>query len=82
MAAAKYDLEAWMPGRGEYGEITSTSNTLDYQARNLNIRYKTNEGENRYVHMLNGTAIAISRYTIAILENYQQEDGSIRVPEY
>lgn len=81
MAAAKYDLEAWMPGRGEYGEITSTSNTLDYQARNLNIRYKTNAGENKYVHMLNGTAMAISRYTIAIMENYQQEDGSIRVPE-
>lgn len=81
MAAAKYDLEAWMPGRGEYGEITSTSNTLDYQARNLNIRYKSNTGENRYVHMLNGTAMAISRYTIAIMENYQQEDGSIRVPE-
>jgi seryl-tRNA synthetase len=81
MAAKKYDLEAWMPGRGDFGEITSTSNTLDYQARNLNIRYKDEKGDNRYVHMLNGTAMAISRYTIAILENYQMSDGRIKVPE-
>jgi seryl-tRNA synthetase len=80
IASKKYDLEAWMPGRNDYGEITSTSNTTDYQARNLNIRY--NDGtRNEYVHMLNGTALATSRIPIAILENFQQEDGSVIVPE-
>lgn len=81
MAARKYDVEVWMPGRGEYGEVTSASNCTDYQARNLNIKYKTKEGKNEFVHMLNGTAIATSRALIAILENYQQPDGSIKVPE-
>lgn len=79
-AARKFDLEAWMPGRGDWGEVTSTSNTTDYQARNLNIKYR--EGETtEYAHMLNGTLVATSRAIIAILENYQQEDGSIKVPE-
>lgn len=81
MAARKFDIEAWMPGRGEYGEVTSTSNCTDYQARNLNIRYRSKQGKNEYVHMLNGTAIATSRTPIAILENYQNEDGSVTVPE-
>jgi seryl-tRNA synthetase len=81
MAAKKYDLEAWMPGRNDYGEITSTSNCTDYQARNLNIKYKDENGHNQYVHMLNGTAIVLSRFPIAILENFQQKDGSIKVPE-
>ncbi len=81
MAARKYDVEAWMPGREEYGEVTSTSNCTDYQARNLNIKFKTNEGKNEYVHMLNGTAIATSRVPIAILENFQNEDGSVDIPE-
>jgi seryl-tRNA synthetase len=83
-AYRKYDLEAWMPGRGDagdWGEVTSTSNCTDYQSRRLGIRYKDDEGKNRYVHTLNGTAIAISRGIIAILENFQQEDGSIRIPE-
>ncbi|MCA9209954.1 MAG: serine--tRNA ligase, partial [Planctomycetales bacterium] len=84
-AYRKYDLEAWMPGRGEageYGEVTSTSNCTDYQARRLNIRYKTKgEKGTQLVHTLNGTAIAISRAMIAVLENYQQADGSIVVPE-
>jgi len=80
IAAKKYDLEAWMPGRGEYGEITSTSNTTDYQARNLNIKFR-NGDHNEYVHLLNGTAYAISRMIIAILENYQQPDGSVAIPE-
>ena len=84
-AYRKFDLEAWMPGRGEageYGEVTSTSNCTDYQARRLGIRYR-NKGEKgtHFVHTLNGTAIAISRALIAILENYQQPDGSIEVPE-
>ncbi|PHS02920.1 MAG: serine--tRNA ligase [Blastopirellula sp.] len=84
-AYRKYDLEAWMPGRGEageYGEVTSTSNCTDYQARRLNIRYK-NKGEKgtHFVHTLNGTAIALSRGIIAVLENHQQADGSITIPE-
>jgi seryl-tRNA synthetase len=81
MAVRKYDVEAWLPGRGDYGEITSTSNCTDYQARNLNIRYKKKSGETGFVHMLNGTAIATSRGIIAILENYQNADGSVTIPE-
>ncbi|HVF00113.1 MAG TPA: serine--tRNA ligase, partial [Rubrobacteraceae bacterium] len=80
-AYRKYDLEAWMPGRNAYGEITSTSNTTDYQARRLQIRYRRDGGRPQLVHTLNGTAIAVSRALIPILENYQQEDGSVLVPE-
>lgn len=85
-ASRKFDLEAWMPGRNDWGEVTSTSNTTDYQARRLNIRYKPKaEGPKSakadYVHTLNGTAIATSRAIIAILENYQQEDGSVKIPK-
>jgi len=81
-AYRKYDLEAWMPGRNEWGEITSTSNCTDYQARRLGIRYRTKgEKGTRFVHTLNGTAIAISRTLLAILENYQQADGSVVIPE-
>lgn len=81
MAVRKYDVEAWLPGRGDYGEITSTSNCTDYQARNLNIRYKKKNGETGFIHMLNGTAIPTSRGIIAILENYQNADGSVNIPE-
>jgi seryl-tRNA synthetase len=84
-AYRKYDLEAWMPGRGqagEYGEVTSTSNCTDYQARRLNIRYKIpGQKGTRFVHTLNGTAVAVSRALVAILENNQQADGSIVIPE-
>ena len=84
-AYRKFDLEAWMPGRGEageYGEVTSTSDCTDYQARRLNIRYKPAEGKGtRFVHTLNGTAVALSRALIAVLENYQRADGRIDVPE-
>ena len=84
-AYRKYDLEAWMPGRGtggEWGEVTSTSNCTDYQARRLNIRYKKkDEKGTRFAHTLNGTAIALSRALIAVLENYQQGDGSVEVPQ-
>ncbi|MDX9913667.1 MAG: serine--tRNA ligase [Candidatus Moranbacteria bacterium] len=83
-----YDLEAWMPGKpnkeegmGDWAEITSTSNCTDFQARGLNIKYKKEDGKKEFLHMLNGTAIAISRALIAIIENYQQEDGSIVIPE-
>jgi len=81
-AYRKFDLEAWMPGRHEFGEVTSTSNCTDYQARRLNIRYRVKgEKGTRFVHTLNGTAIAISRALIAIFENYQQADGSVVIPE-
>ncbi|NLC30606.1 MAG: serine--tRNA ligase, partial [Candidatus Moranbacteria bacterium] len=87
-AIRTYDLEAWMPGKpgrdenmGDWAEITSTSNCTDFQARGLNIKYKKEDGSKEFVHMLNGTAIAISRALIAIMENYQQVDGSIIIPE-
>lgn len=84
-AYRKYDLEAWMPGRGEtgeYGEVTSTSNCTDYQARRLGVRYKgKNFKGTRFVHTLNGTAVACTRALVAILENYQQADGSVVIPE-
>lgn len=82
-AYRKWDLEAWMPGRngGDWGEVTSTSNCTDFQARRLNVRYKDENGKNNFVHMLNGTAIAMSRALVAIMENYQNEDGSITIPE-
>ncbi len=81
VAYRKYDLEGWMPGRDSYGEITSTSNCTDYQARNLGIKYRKTDGSTEYLHMLNGTGIAISRALIVLLENYQQADGSIKVPK-
>ena len=85
-AYRKFDIEVWMPGRGTWGEVTSTSNCTDYQARRLRIRHRTvgadgKKGKNRFAHMLNGTAIANSRGIVAILENYQQADGSVLVPE-
>ncbi|MFL5328485.1 MAG: serine--tRNA ligase [Gemmataceae bacterium] len=84
-AYRKYDLEAWMPGRGtggEFGEVTSTSNCTDFQARRLNVRYKVpGQKGTRFVHTLNGTAVACTRAIVAILENYQQADGSVVVPE-
>jgi seryl-tRNA synthetase len=84
-AYRKYDLEAWMPGRGnggEYGEVTSTSNCTDFQARRLNIRYKSAGQKGTHVaHTLNGTAISCARAIVAILENYQEADGSVTVPE-
>ena len=84
-AYRKYDLEAWMPGRGEHGEyaeVTSASNCTDYQARRLNIRFRrANKKGTEFVHTLNGTAVAISRALIVILENYQEADGSVRIPD-
>ena len=80
-AYRKFDLEAWMPGRNDYGEVTSTSNTTDYQARRLRIRCRKDGGRPRLLHTLNGTALAISRALIALLEIYQQEDGSVLLPE-
>jgi seryl-tRNA synthetase len=79
-AAKKYDCEGWFPGQKRYRELTSTSNTTDYQARRSNIKYKNTEGKREFVHTLNGTAVT-DRCLLAILENYQQEDGSVIVPE-
>lgn len=82
-AYRKWDLEAWMPGRngGEWGEVTSTSNCTDYQSRRLNVKYKDTDGKNKYVHMLNGTAVALSRAMVAVMENYQTREGEIRIPK-
>jgi seryl-tRNA synthetase len=80
-AAKKYDLEAWLPGQGRFRELTSCSNTTDYQARRLDIRYRREEGASpRHVHTLNGTAVAVGRTIIAIAENHQREDGTVEVP--
>jgi len=80
-AYRKYDIEAYMTMKNDYGEITSTSNCTDYQARRLNIRYKNDAGESELAHTLNGTAVVLSRFPIAILENFQNADGSITIPE-
>ncbi len=80
VAAKKYDLEAWMPGQNQYREITSCSNTTDFQARRLNIKYNK-DGHKDYCHTLNGTVMALGRTMIAIMENYQTKDGTIKIPE-
>jgi seryl-tRNA synthetase len=80
-AAKKYDLEAWLPGQERFRELTSCSNTTDFQARRLGIRYRPDGGRPEEVHTLNGTAVAVGRTIIAIAENHQQDDGTIRVPE-
>ena len=80
-AALTYDIETWMPGRGNYGETHSNSIVLDFQTRRLKIKYKDQDGNLRYCHGLNNTAIASPRILIAILENFQQEDGTIKIPE-
>jgi seryl-tRNA synthetase len=80
-AAKKYDLEAWLPGQGRYRELTSCSNTTDFQARRLDVRYRTADGKPAHVHTLNGTAVAIGRTIVALLENGQQDDGTIVLPE-
>ena len=77
----KYDIETWMPGRGGYGETMSDSFMGDFQARRLKIRYKSKDGSTKFCHTLNNTAIASPRILVAIMENYQQADGSIRVPD-
>jgi seryl-tRNA synthetase len=79
-AAKKYDIEAWFPSQDAYREVTSCSNTTDYQARRLKVRMR-GDGGNRIVHTLNGTAVAVGRMILAILENFQQDDGSVEVPE-
>nr|XP_034973358.1 serine--tRNA ligase, mitochondrial [Zootoca vivipara] len=80
-AYRKFDIEAWMPGRDKYGEISSASNCTDYQSRRLNIMYYNQEGRLSYAHTVNGTACAVPRMLIALLESNQRKDGSVRVPE-
>jgi seryl-tRNA synthetase len=80
-AAKKYDLEAWLPGQGRFRELTSCSNTTDFQARRLDVRFRPAEGQAvRHAHTLNGTAVAIGRTIIAIVENHQRDDGSVEIP--
>lgn len=79
--AKKYDLEAWMPGRNDWGELASDSIITDFQSRRANIKYRDQNNELKYVHMLNNTASNSPRWLVAILENYQQADGSVKVPE-
>jgi seryl-tRNA synthetase len=80
-AAKKYDLEAWLPGQERFRELTSCSNTTDFQARRLDVRYRPAEGEGvRHVHTLNGTAVAVGRTIIAIAENHQADDGTVAIP--
>jgi seryl-tRNA synthetase len=80
-AAKKYDCEAWLPGQGRYRELTSCSNTTDYQARRLDIRYRPGGGRPEHVHTLNGTAAAVGRTIVALLENGQRDDGSVEFPD-
>jgi seryl-tRNA synthetase len=80
-AAEKFDIEAWMPSENRYRETHSTSNCTDFQARSLNVRYQQKDGKTELVHTLNGTAFAIGRILIMIMENYQQKNDSIKVPE-
>jgi seryl-tRNA synthetase len=80
-AAKKYDIEAWLPGQGRYRELTSCSNTTDYQARRLQTRVRRADGSVETLHTLNGTATAIGRTLIAIMENHQRADGSVEIPQ-
>lgn len=80
-AAAKYDIETWIPSENKYRETHSTSNCTDFQARRLNMRYRDKAGKLNFIHTLNGTAFAMGRMIIAIIENYQQKDGSVKIPK-
>ena len=80
-ASKTYDLEVWIPAQNTYREISSCSNCTDFQARRAKIRYRNEEGKIEYLHTLNGSGLAVGRTVAAILENYQQPDGSVKVPE-
>ncbi|MBX7149215.1 serine--tRNA ligase [bacterium] len=80
-SAKTYDLEVWLPGQNAYREISSCSNFVDFQARRLKTRFKDKDGKNKLVHTLNGSGLAVGRTLVAILENYQQADGTVKVPE-
>jgi seryl-tRNA synthetase len=76
-----YDIEVWAPGQGSYLEVSSCSNFGDYQARRMALRFKGDDGKNQFCHTLNGSGTALARLYVALLENYQQPDGSILIPE-
>lgn len=80
-SAKTYDIEVWAPGQGSYLEVSSVSNCEDFQARRMNLRYKTENGENKFPHILNGSGTALARLFVALIETYQQTDGSITIPE-
>jgi seryl-tRNA synthetase len=79
--AKTYDIEVWAPGQGRYLEVSSCSNAEDYQARRMNLKFKDAEGKNRFCHTLNGSGTALARLYVALIETYQQQDGSITIPE-
>ena len=80
-SAKTYDIEVWAPGQGSYLEVSSCSNCEDYQSRRMNLRYKTETGENRFPHILNGSGTALARLFVALVETHQQADGSVLIPE-
>lgn len=80
-AAKTYDIEVWVPSQNTWREISSCSNTEAFQARRMNARYRVSQGKNEFVHTLNGSGVAVGRALVAVMENYQQADGSIIVPE-
>ena len=80
-SAKTYDIEVWAPGQAQYLEVSSCSNCEDFQARRAAIRFKSADGKNRFVHMLNGSGTALARLFVALLESGQQPDGSVRLPE-
>jgi seryl-tRNA synthetase len=79
-SAKTYDIEVWAPGQGSYLEVSSCSNCEDFQARRMNLRYKTATGENRFPHILNGSGTALARLFVALVETYQRADGGLWVP--
>ena len=80
-SAKTYDIEVWAPGQEKYLEVSSCSNCEDFQSRRANIRFKDKDGKNRFVHLLNGSGTALARLYVALLETYQQSDGSVLLPE-
>jgi seryl-tRNA synthetase len=79
-SAKTYDIEVWSPGQGSYLEVSSVSNCEDFQARRMNLRYKTESGENRFPHILNGSGVALARLFVALIETHQQADGTVAIP--
>jgi seryl-tRNA synthetase len=80
-SAMTYDIEVWAPGQGSYLEVSSCSNCEDFQARRMNLRFKTDAGENKFPHILNGSGTALARLFVALVETHQQADGSVRIPD-
>ncbi len=79
-SAMTYDIEVWAPGQAQYLEVSSCSNCEDFQARRMNLRFKTDSGENKFPHILNGSGTALARLFVALVETYQQPDGSLLIP--